>query len=159
MRGFLQWENGQGNFHPIYRTNSSRPTFNFRLGDASVPFYEALKKQSDRNEGPWMWGMLFQKFPNARHVINRLTDETQYQFTLTGKLEKVEGTHVDVEWTRIPLSRREVSLDEAPASNITTYIATSDPADKPASVEYPKVEFKRKEPFESFNIPVSTVKV
>ncbi|KAK0054336.1 Biomphalysin 4 [Biomphalaria pfeifferi] len=159
MKGFLRWEDGDGNFHQIHRTNRNRPTFNYRFGDASIPFYEALKKQSDNNEGPWMWGMLFRKFPNARHVIDRLTDESQYQFTLTGKLEKVEGTHVDVEWERIPLNRRDVSSDEVPVSNITTYIATSGPEDKPASVEYPKVELKNKEPFEPIQIPVSNIKV
>ncbi|KAK6963442.1 Biomphalysin 7 [Biomphalaria glabrata] len=159
MKGFLRWEDGDGNFHQMYRTNRNRPTFNYRFGDASVPFYEALKKQSDRNEGPCMWGMLFQKFPNARHVINRLTDEPQYQFTLTGKLEKVEGTYINVEWEKIPLNRRYVSGDEVLVSNITTYIATSGPADKPASVEYPKVELKNKEPFEPIQIPVRNVKV
>ncbi|KAK0054334.1 Biomphalysin 4 [Biomphalaria pfeifferi] len=159
MKGFLRWEDGDGNFHQIYRTSRDRPTFSYRFGDASVPFYAALKRQSDNNEGPWMWGMLFRKFPYARHVINRLTDEPQYQFTLTGKLEKVEGTHVDVEWEKIPLSRRDVSSDEAPVSNITTYIATSGPADKPASVEYPKVELKNNEPYEPIQIPVSNIKV
>uniref|UniRef100_A0A9I3VSE0 Aerolysin-like C-terminal domain-containing protein n=1 Tax=Biomphalaria glabrata TaxID=6526 RepID=A0A9I3VSE0_BIOGL len=157
MKGFLRWEDGNGNFHQMYRTNRDRPTFNYRFGDASFSFYEALKKQSANREGPWMWGMLFQKFPNARHVIDRLTDESQYQFTLTGKLEKVEGTHIYIKWEKMPQGRRDVSRDEEPASNITTYIAAPGPADKPASVEYPKVDLKNKVPFEPFQIPITSV--
>uniref|UniRef100_A0A182YTK7 Aerolysin-like C-terminal domain-containing protein n=1 Tax=Biomphalaria glabrata TaxID=6526 RepID=A0A182YTK7_BIOGL len=157
MKGFLRWEDGNGNFHQIYRTNRNRPTFNYRFGDASVSFFEALKKQSVNKEGPWMWGMLFQKFPIARHVIDRLTDESQYQFSLTGKLEKVEGTHIYIEWEKIPQGLRDVSRDEAPASNITTYIAAPGPADNPAIVEYPKVDIKSKVPFEPFQIPITSV--
>nr|KAI8758519.1 Biomphalysin 2 uncharacterized protein LO NA Biomphalysin 2 [Biomphalaria glabrata] len=159
MKGFLRWEDGNGNFHQNYRTNSGRPTYNYCFGDSYVPMYKALKKQSDNNEGPWMWGMLFQKFPNARQVINRLTDETQYQFTLTGKLEKVEGTSVNVKWEKIKLNRRDVSSKDAIGKNITTYIAASGPADKPAVVEYPKVNLNNKEPFKLFQIPVSGIQV
>uniref|UniRef100_A0A2C9LXY7 Aerolysin-like C-terminal domain-containing protein n=1 Tax=Biomphalaria glabrata TaxID=6526 RepID=A0A2C9LXY7_BIOGL len=159
MKGFLRWEDGNGNFHQNYRTNSGRPTYNYCFGDSYVPMYKALKKQSDNNEGPWMWGMLFQKFPNARQVINRLTDETQYQFSLTGKLEKVEGTSVNVKWEKMKLNRRDVSSKDAIGKNITTYIAASGPADKPAVVEYPKVNLNNKEPFKLFQIPVSGIQV
>ncbi|KAI8792016.1 Biomphalysin 1 [Biomphalaria glabrata] len=155
MRGFLRWEDGNGNFHQQHRTNSGRPTYNFRFGNANNPFYKDLKKQSDNNEGVWMWGMLFQKFPDARRVINRLTDETQYQFTLTGKLEKVEGTNINVKWDKIKLNRRDFSVNDAPGRNITTYIAASGPADKPAVVEYPEVNLNNQESFIPIQIPVT----
>ncbi|KAK6986687.1 Biomphalysin 3 [Biomphalaria glabrata] len=159
MKGFLRWEDGNGNFHQQHRTNSGRPSYNFRFGNANIPFYKDLKKQSDNNEGVWMWGMLFQKFPDARRVINRLTDETQYQFTLTGKLEKVEGTSINVKWQKVKLNRRDVSNDKVSARNIATYIAKSGPADKPAVVEYPKVNLNNQESFKPVQIPVTEVKV
>ncbi|XP_055889503.1 uncharacterized protein LOC129926914 [Biomphalaria glabrata] len=159
MRGFLRWEDGNGNFHQKYRTNRDRPTYNFRFGNANNPFYKDLKKQSDNNDGVWMWGMLFQKFPDARRVINRLTDETQYEFTLKGRLEKVEGTYISVKWDKLKQNRRDVSKDKLPSRNITTYIAKASHADKPVVVEYPQVKLNKQEPFKPIQIPVTGLKV
>ncbi|KAI8792019.1 aerolysin [Biomphalaria glabrata] len=103
--------------------------------------------------------MLLQKFPDARQIINRLTDETQYQFTLSGKLEKVEGTSVNVKWEKMKLDRRDVSENDASGRNITTYIAASGPVDKPAVVEYPEVNLNNQESFIPIQIPVTGVKV
>ena len=39
-----------------------------------------------------------QRYRSAQRVINTLTDERYYEFTLTGKFEDVLGTHADIQW-------------------------------------------------------------
>ena len=45
-----------------------------------------------------------QKYRSAQGVINTLTNEKFYEFTLTGQFEDVLGTHADIQWS--PPTRR-----------------------------------------------------
>lgn len=116
--GFLRWgggyNGGSTNYHYQYRGSDSRPTFKYRFGSGSIPFYKALKEQSDRNTRPWQWHDVKQKYSSAQRVINTLVDEKYYEFTLSGQFEDVLGTHADIQWHSLT-SKRSVPLqDTAP---------------------------------------------
>jgi hypothetical protein len=80
--------------------SGSRPTVKHRFGSASTAFYEDLKTQSNHNSRPWLWSAMKNRYQNAQGVINALTDEKRYEFTLTGKFEDVIGIYIYI----IPVS-------------------------------------------------------
>ncbi|KAK0052495.1 aerolysin, partial [Biomphalaria pfeifferi] len=89
---------------------------------------------------------MFQKYPDARRIINRLTDETQYEFTLNGRLEFVEGTDASVVWEKVNITKRDVLVNEDTTKSTHPYVAKSGLLDKPAKVQYPEVQISIKEP-------------
>lgn len=100
LDGFLRWGGGKNgdstNYHVEHRGSDSRPSFAYKMGDANTPFYEALKKASERNLHPWQWHAMKQKYPSAQTTIDSLIDEKFYEFTLTGQFEDIVGNHVEV---------------------------------------------------------------
>ncbi|XP_048586611.1 aerolysin-5-like [Nematostella vectensis] len=107
LDGFLRWGGGKDgdstNYHYEHRGSNRRPTFKYKFGDSSTPFYSALKKQSDRSMRPWEWHEMKARYSNAQPLINALTDESKYEFTLTGQFEDVIGHHVDIHWSTTSL--------------------------------------------------------
>ncbi|XP_059160878.1 uncharacterized protein LOC131944339 [Physella acuta] len=106
LRGFLRWGEGPSgkytNYHQQYRGSGDRPTVNYKFGDATTPFYDALKRQSTPNAYPWLWNDIKSVYPNSEYVIDELCDENNYVFKLTGKFEDVVGKHVEVRWDTVP---------------------------------------------------------
>lgn len=146
FKGFLRWSDGDGNFHSMFTYSHDRPAFNYRFGTETTPFYSALKRQSDSRSEPWLWNLMLQKYPDARRIINRLTDETQYEFTLNGRLEFVEGTDASVVWEKVNITKRDVLVNDDTTKSTHPYVAKSGPLDKPAEVQYPEVQIDNKEP-------------
>ncbi|XP_048576422.1 uncharacterized protein LOC5514381 [Nematostella vectensis] len=107
LDGFLRWGGGKDgdstNYHYEHRGSNRRPTFKYKFGDSSTPFYSALKKQSDRSMRPWEWHEMKARYSHAQTLINALTDESKYEFTLTGQFEDVIGHHVDIHWSTTSL--------------------------------------------------------
>ena len=93
----------------------SFPPFRYTFGNGGTPFYTALKEQSDRNMYPWQWHNMKQKYSYARSVINQLTNEKYYEFTLTGQFEDVHGVRADLQWKNLNrkrgLPKRELALE------------------------------------------------
>ena len=83
----------------------SFPSFRYTFGNGGTPFYTALKEQSDRNMYPWQWHNMKQKYSYARSVINLLTNEKYYEFTLTGQFEDVHGVRADLQWKNLNRKR------------------------------------------------------
>ena len=114
LNGFLRWGGGSGgnskNYHKDHSGSGSRPTVNYHFGSASTPFYTDLKRQSDRGSYPWLWSEMKNRYSGAQSVINSLTDERRYEFTLTGKFEDVIGQHAEVQWKTENLSGKKRSL-------------------------------------------------
>ena len=114
LNGFLRWGGGSSgnskNYHNDYKGSGSRPTVNYRFGSARTPFYTDLKTQSNRNMLPWLWTEMKNRYSGAQDVINLLTDERRYEFTLTGKFDDVIGQHAEVRWTTENLDRKKRSL-------------------------------------------------
>uniref|UniRef100_A0A2C9KLY1 Aerolysin-like C-terminal domain-containing protein n=1 Tax=Biomphalaria glabrata TaxID=6526 RepID=A0A2C9KLY1_BIOGL len=149
LRGFLRF--GQGfsspttNYHFHHKGSDEEQSVPYTFGSQSEAFYTALKRESETQSKPWLWNDMFKNHPSVRHVINKLTNESQYEFTLNGKLEHVAGTKIDITWKKVELkdlNRRSV-LDESkadtPSPNNITIFATVGPKDKPVDVEYPEV--------------------
>ncbi|XP_059171451.1 uncharacterized protein LOC131952696 [Physella acuta] len=143
LQGFLRWGGGAShpgtNYHYKYRGSGDRPTFNYRFGDSSTPFYTALKRESDTNSLPWLWNDMANAYSSARSLIKYLSNEDLYVFTLTGKFEDVVGKNVDVRWDEIP------NASPGPDKQVTktgSSVARAGPSDKPTSPEPPKVEIK-----------------
>ncbi|EDO29913.1 predicted protein [Nematostella vectensis] len=107
LDGFLRWGGGKDgdstNYHYEHRGSNRRPTFKYKFGDSSTPFYSALKKQSDRSMRSWEWHEMKARYSHAQTLINALTDESKYEFTLTGQFEDVIGHHVDIHWSTTSL--------------------------------------------------------
>ena len=80
----------------------------YTIGDLNVPFYAALKEKSQQNIYPWQWHAMLQRYPHAQSVINSLTDENYYTFTLTGQFEDTHGVRAELKWSNF-VARREVS--------------------------------------------------
>ncbi|CAL1536241.1 unnamed protein product, partial [Lymnaea stagnalis] len=108
LRGFLRWGGGfngpNTNYHYVHRGSGDRPTFNYKFGNRSVPFYTALKREAESNNRPWLWNDVKLSHPDARNRINILTNESHYEFKLTGIFEDVIGKNVAIEWVTIPLN-------------------------------------------------------
>ncbi|XP_013066109.2 uncharacterized protein LOC106054676 [Biomphalaria glabrata] len=159
FRGFLRWGGGSSstttNYHYLHKGSGDRPSIPYTFGDQSEAFYAALKRQSEHQARPWLWNEMINNYPSARHLINRLTDESQYEFTLSGKLEHVAGTKIDVIWENARLNRR--SVPDKRKSNIShlaysSFFATVGPKDKSVDVKYPKVELANAELFKQESI-------
>ncbi|XP_055893170.1 uncharacterized protein LOC129927597 [Biomphalaria glabrata] len=161
FRGFLRWGKGFGsattNYHHQHKGSGDRPTVPYTFGDKSEAFYTALKRESETQAMPWLWNEMIKNYPSARQLINRLTNETQYEFTLNGKLEHVAGTKIDVIWENARLSRRSIRdkiKSSTPQFDNSTFFATVGPNDKPVDVKYPEVVLVNSEPFQLESIPV-----
>ncbi|KAK0064696.1 Biomphalysin 23 [Biomphalaria pfeifferi] len=139
------------NFHYLFSnivdTNRWIP---FTFGDTSEPFQAALQRANQTKCLPWLWNEIKQNYNNSIPLINELADENQYAFTLSGKLEHVAGSKIDVIWKEVRLHRRS-TYDELGAGNSCpnrTYIAKAGPSDKPAKVNYPKINIPKAKPSE-----------
>ncbi len=58
--GFLRWGGGHAftgstNYHNTYSGSGDRPTMDFSLGDATTPWWSALKQAITTNASPWAW--------------------------------------------------------------------------------------------------------
>ncbi|XP_059165144.1 uncharacterized protein LOC131947824 [Physella acuta] len=145
LQGFLRWGGGASepdtNYHYKYRGSEDRPTFNYRFGNSSMPFYTALKRECNTNSLPWLWNDMATAYPGARDLIGYLSDEKRYVFILTGKFEDVVGTQVQVRWDEIPLPPTGTEQEVAKTG---TFVARAGPKDKPAtSVPAPKVDIRK----------------
>lgn len=116
MDGFLRWGGGYNgdstNYHVRYRGSGDRPTFRYTIGDHNIPFYTALKEKSQQNTYPWQWHNMLQRYPHAQAIINRLTDENYYTFTLTGQFEDTHGVRAELKWSN-PEAKREIKSNPA----------------------------------------------
>ncbi|XP_059148831.1 aerolysin-4-like [Physella acuta] len=137
LQGFLRWSGGIGhadtNYHYKHRGSGDRPTFNYRFGDSKVPFYTALKRESDTNSHPWLWTNLKSAYPGLQQVINDLCDENRYVFKLTGKFEDVSGKNVDFHWDTVPTKKRSVD-SRANAQDKILHASTQFPKTAPNDV-------------------------
>ncbi|XP_078342730.1 uncharacterized protein LOC144628496 [Oculina patagonica] len=108
LEGFLIWGGGPNgknpNYHETYRGSGDRPTFKYTIGTSTVPFYKFLKQASQRGESPWLWHLLKQNIPESQNVIDKLTDESLYEFELHGTFHDVAGLDFNVRWNDIPVS-------------------------------------------------------
>ncbi|XP_059143284.1 uncharacterized protein LOC131930711 [Physella acuta] len=139
LQGFLRLEN---NFHSQYRGTNNRPTFNYRFGDSSTPFYTALKQQSETNLQPWLWNDMTNKYPNVKPVINALLNENRYVFKITGRFDEVMGKSVDFRWDAAKLRKRAAVADDRNViRQNATHIAKTLANDVPlVKLEPPKVD-------------------
>lgn len=89
LEGYMRWgggpNGGSTNFHAKYRGSGDRPNVKHNFGDAQKPFYEALKEQSEENMHPWQWHAMRQRYSESQELIDILTDEDLYIFTMTGE--------------------------------------------------------------------------
>ena len=108
LEGFLIWGGGVNgdnpNYHETYRGSEERPSFPYTIGTATNPFYKFLKEKSKRNDSPWLWHLLKQNIPNAQNVIDKLTDESLYEFELHGTFHDVGGLDFNVKWDDKPVA-------------------------------------------------------
>jgi len=70
------------------------------MGDSSKPFYKVLRLDSSENKRPWEWSEMMGRYEPAEGVINSLTDEYWYEFTLTGTFEDISGQNADIQWSK-----------------------------------------------------------
>ncbi|CAL1535882.1 unnamed protein product [Lymnaea stagnalis] len=108
LQGFMRWGGGpyhpRTNYHYQYHGSGDRPTVNYRFGDSKVPFYTALKRESDTNSRPWMWYEMKHAYSDAADRIDDLANDERYIFTLSGKFEEVRGKRVVIHWRTTPLN-------------------------------------------------------
>ncbi|KAI8798498.1 Biomphalysin 10 [Biomphalaria glabrata] len=153
FRGFLRWDGGNdsptSNYHYQFKGSEDRPTFNYRFGDDSEAFYSALKKEIITRSKPWLWKDIITNYPDTQHLINRLIDESQYEFTLSGTFEHVAGKRIDVLWNKVSMTKREAHFGSRRQCNIIkrTHYARPGPNDAPAIVKYPEVTLVNSEPY------------
>ncbi|XP_059145004.1 uncharacterized protein LOC131932151 [Physella acuta] len=138
LQGFLRWGGGASsidtNYHYQYRGSGDRPTFNYRFGDSSTPFYTALKRQSDTNSQPWLWNDMKNAYPNAQNFINDLSNENRYVFTITGRFDDVIGKHAEFRWDSVSVGRRSDDVEDTGPDEIfqnSTHVAKPLPNDVP----------------------------
>ncbi|XP_059173670.1 uncharacterized protein LOC131954154 [Physella acuta] len=152
LQGFLRWGGGASsidtNYHYQYRGSGDRPTFNYKFGDTSTPFYTALKRQSDTNSQPWLWNDLKNAYPYAQNLINDLCNENRYVFTLYGRFDDVIGKHAEFHWDSVPLRKRSADRGEDVPDVIhqnSTHVAKALPNDVPlVKLEPPKINIEVK---------------
>ena len=108
LEGFLRWGGGKGgknpNFHEEYQGSEDRPDFPYTIGSSTEPFYEVLKRESQRDDKPWLWNDMKQQYEWLPEVIDALTNESLYEFELEGKFHDVSGLSWDVKWSDVPLN-------------------------------------------------------
>ncbi|XP_059166183.1 aerolysin-like [Physella acuta] len=150
FKGFLRWGEGPHgkytNYHYQYRGSLDRPTFNYRFGDSSIPFYTALKRQSETNSQPWLWSDMNNAHPSAQNLINDLCNENRYVFKITGRFDDVIGKHVEFRWESAPLRKRSADRSEKVPDVIhqnSTHVALALSNDVPlVKLEPPKVNIE-----------------
>ncbi|XP_059146971.1 uncharacterized protein LOC131934820 [Physella acuta] len=122
LQGILRYGLGirsaDTNYHYEHRGSKKFPTFNYRFGDSKVPFYTALKRESDTISHPWLWTDLKSAHPIVMDVITFLTNESRYVFQLTGKFEEISGKNVDFHWDTVPTRKRSVNSGANALNNI-----------------------------------------
>ncbi|KAH9488467.1 hypothetical protein Btru_062733 [Bulinus truncatus] len=84
------------NYHRDFRSNRRRQIFSYQFGNISLPFYTALRGESNSNSSPWLWRDMKESFSYAQRIINHLTDESLYTFFLRGTLQKVTASEAYV---------------------------------------------------------------
>jgi len=140
LRGFLRWGRGYNgpttNYHYLQRGSHRRIYFDYKFGDADTSFWEALHKQSRYNSRPWEWMNMKQRWTYAGTVIDKLTKEKYYQFTLRGKFEDVQGYQVEFKWKN-PKRRRKMPMsvidgDYSFNTKNISFVARALPDDPPA---------------------------
>ncbi|XP_020615003.1 uncharacterized protein LOC110053151 [Orbicella faveolata] len=108
LEGFLRWGGGKGgsspNFHETHQGSESRPDFPYSIGSPDEPLFKFLKRVSQRDDKPWLWNDMKQKYEWLPAVINALTNESLYEFELEGKFHDVSGLSWDVKWSDSPVS-------------------------------------------------------
>ncbi|XP_059140356.1 aerolysin-like [Physella acuta] len=149
LKGFLRWGGGASgigtNYHYQYRGSGDRPTFNYKFGDSSTPFYTALRRQSETNSQPWLWNDMTNSYPEARDLINELCDDRRYAFTITGRFDDVIGKHAEFRWDAVRLARRSAeneknAPDDDEIFQTSKHVARPLPGDiPPVSLEPPKI--------------------
>ncbi|XP_035829236.1 uncharacterized protein LOC101856550 [Aplysia californica] len=82
-------------------SETSESFTSYSFGDGTEPFCKALKEQSDSHQGPWRWAEMRAQYGSAQAVINSLSSEGRYEFTLTGTFEDVYSNNVQISWDKI----------------------------------------------------------
>lgn len=163
LRGFLRWGKGADsidtNYHYKYRGSGDRPTFNYKFGDSSTPFYTALKRQSDTDSRPWLWSDVKNAYSNAQSLIDDLCNENRYVFQLTGRFDEVISQDYKALWEPLKLHRRSADRDEDVAYAIhqnTTLVAKALPNDVPlVKLDPPDVNIEVKNRAKFVNLELS----
>jgi len=104
LEGFLIWGGDNPNYHETHRGSHDRPSFPYTIGTTTNPFYKFLKEKSQRNDSPWLWHLLKQNVPDAQNVVDKLTDESLYEFELHGTFHDVAGLDFNVRWDDKPVA-------------------------------------------------------
>ena len=103
LEGYMRWGGGYDgdnpNFHEKQRGSQERNTIKHTFGNAGKAFYEALKEQSEENVHPWQWHAMKQRHPWSKTLIDILTDEDLYTFTMTGQFEETTEFEVKSTWS------------------------------------------------------------
>ncbi|XP_059145005.1 uncharacterized protein LOC131932152 [Physella acuta] len=138
LTGFLRWygeSNLYTNYHFFFRKNNyNYPILTYKCGNSSVPFYTALKKQSDTNYQPWLWNDMKKAYPYAQSFIDDLSTEDWYTFTLAGSFDDVIGKRVELHWDTVSLGKRSDDADDTGPDEIfqnSTHVAKPLPNDVP----------------------------
>ncbi|XP_059166186.1 uncharacterized protein LOC131948602 [Physella acuta] len=150
LQGFLRWGGGSHgrytNYHYQYLGSEKRPTFHYRFGDSSIPFYTALKRLSETNSQPWLWNDIKNAHPSAQNLIDNLCNESRYIFKITGRFDDVIGKHAEFQWEPAPLRKRSADRGKDVPDVIhqnSTHVAMALPNDVPlVKLEPPKVNIE-----------------
>ena len=106
LDGFLRWGGGKGgsspNFHETHQGSEDRPDFPYSIGSPDEPLFKFLKRVSQRDDKPWLWNDMKQKYEWLPEVIGALSNESLYEFQLKGKFYDVSGLSWDVTWSDVP---------------------------------------------------------
>lgn len=86
------------NYHTNYFNTADRPTYNYTIGDANVPFYKAPKQQIYANMAPCPWNDVKIAFPEKSKLINDLTNEDRYVFKIKDRFDNILGAHAEFRW-------------------------------------------------------------
>lgn len=104
LKGFLRWggndpKGPDTNYHQDYAGKGDRPITDTqpwaKFGSDKVSFEDDLRNKVTNRISPWQWQRLLTQHPDAQSYIDQLTDVTKYQFTITGRVDNVQGTRFD----------------------------------------------------------------
>ncbi|KAH9499561.1 hypothetical protein Btru_078122 [Bulinus truncatus] len=165
FQGFLRWGLGSTANHYYQQKGSPKTqTLSYSFGDASVPFYRSLKNQVESQSAPWLWDEMLKNYPTGRDVIDRLTDETRYEISLSGILEYVRARDVHIIWENVTstesLPHNELSPTSTGANDIPV-LALPGLNDNPVKVEFPELPSVNAKPYKptTFGVGKDFVKV
>ncbi|KAI8798797.1 Biomphalysin 22 [Biomphalaria glabrata] len=145
------------NFHYKYETPKKFWRVSHAFGDHLEPFYEAIKRQYTSSAKPWLWMEMTKNNPPVTRIIDVMSREEQYTFTVSGKLERVWGSKIDVVWEKgrnIRSVPNEVKFENICPDRV--FIVDAGPMDTPSIVEYPKVNLTNEDWDEIEQIPITT---